>query len=171
MPLSSCVFLGLGWPWVGEFVGFIIAFICFPKASPIIQWCRRPVRKSHTSGRDHTYHDLDNLVPHLPLWEVVQDPVQYWSNARDMSQIMQVIWLHKMLCRTPFSTDPTHETWPRWCKWCGSTPRQHELDHTDHTDQGSIWAERSRSSSWQIFPTRVTGEGCTTFRNTWSWMP
>ena len=23
-------FLGLGWPWVGEFVGFIIAFICFP---------------------------------------------------------------------------------------------------------------------------------------------
>ena len=23
-------FLGLGWPWVGEFVGFIIIFTCFP---------------------------------------------------------------------------------------------------------------------------------------------
>ena len=22
--------LGLGWPWVGDFVGFIIIFICFP---------------------------------------------------------------------------------------------------------------------------------------------
>ena len=24
------VLLGLGWPWVGEFVGFIIIFTCFP---------------------------------------------------------------------------------------------------------------------------------------------
>ena len=23
-------FLGFGWPWVGEFVGFIIIFVCFP---------------------------------------------------------------------------------------------------------------------------------------------
>ena len=23
-------FLGLGWPWVGEFVGFMIMFTCFP---------------------------------------------------------------------------------------------------------------------------------------------
>ena len=23
-------FIGLGWPWVGEFVGFIIIFTCFP---------------------------------------------------------------------------------------------------------------------------------------------
>ena len=23
-------FLGLGWPWVGEFVGFIMRFTCFP---------------------------------------------------------------------------------------------------------------------------------------------
>ena len=30
-PNASCnlFFLGLGWPWVGEFVGFIIIFICF----------------------------------------------------------------------------------------------------------------------------------------------
>ena len=26
----NLIFLGLGWPWVGEFVGFMIIFICFP---------------------------------------------------------------------------------------------------------------------------------------------
>ena len=26
----NLIFLGLGWPWVGEFVGFIILFIYFP---------------------------------------------------------------------------------------------------------------------------------------------
>ena len=26
----SLFFLGLGWPWVGEFVGFIIILTCFP---------------------------------------------------------------------------------------------------------------------------------------------
>ena len=26
----NLVFLGLGWPWVGEFVGFILIFRCFP---------------------------------------------------------------------------------------------------------------------------------------------
>ena len=30
MPLLNLVFLGLDWPWVGEFVGFIIITICFP---------------------------------------------------------------------------------------------------------------------------------------------
>ena len=30
MLLSACFFLGLGWPWVGEFVGFMMTFICFP---------------------------------------------------------------------------------------------------------------------------------------------
>ena len=27
MPLFNPFFLGLGWPWVGEFVGFIVAFL------------------------------------------------------------------------------------------------------------------------------------------------
>ena len=31
------IFLGLGWPWVGEFVGFIVMFICFP-TQHIIWW-------------------------------------------------------------------------------------------------------------------------------------
>ena len=30
MPLLTKYFLGLGWPWVGEFVGFIMIFACFP---------------------------------------------------------------------------------------------------------------------------------------------
>ena len=30
MPLLTYFFLGFGWPWVGEFVGFVVIFICFP---------------------------------------------------------------------------------------------------------------------------------------------
>ena len=30
MPLLTLIFLGLGWPWVGEFDGFILIFTCFP---------------------------------------------------------------------------------------------------------------------------------------------
>ena len=30
MPLFTLIFLGLGWPWVEEFVGFIITFTCIP---------------------------------------------------------------------------------------------------------------------------------------------
>ena len=29
MPRFNLIFLGLGWPWVGEFVGFITVFMCF----------------------------------------------------------------------------------------------------------------------------------------------
>ena len=59
------------------------------------------------------------------------------DNAGDMSQIMQVMWLHKMLCRIPFSTDPTHETCPRSCKLYGSTrccagPRSVLIQRTRH---------------------------------------
>ena len=30
MPLFYLIFLGLSWPWAGEFDGFIIMFTCFP---------------------------------------------------------------------------------------------------------------------------------------------
>ena len=30
MPRFNLFFLGLGWPWVGEVLGFIIIFKCFP---------------------------------------------------------------------------------------------------------------------------------------------
>ena len=29
-------FLGLGWPWVGEFVGFIVIFICSPTQQKLV---------------------------------------------------------------------------------------------------------------------------------------
>ena len=34
-------FLGLGWPWVGEFVGFIIIFSCFPTHQNLVLVCRK----------------------------------------------------------------------------------------------------------------------------------
>ena len=30
------IFLGLGWPWVVEFVGFIVIFICFPTQQSLV---------------------------------------------------------------------------------------------------------------------------------------
>ena len=30
------IFLGLGWPWVGEFAGSIIIFICFPTQQSLV---------------------------------------------------------------------------------------------------------------------------------------
>ena len=35
MPLLTYFFLGLGWPWVGEFVGFIIMFM-FPTQQNLV---------------------------------------------------------------------------------------------------------------------------------------
>ena len=33
---SNLIFLGLGWPWVGEFVGFMIIFTCFPTQQNLV---------------------------------------------------------------------------------------------------------------------------------------
>ena len=36
MPLLTYFFLGWsGWPWVGEFDGFMIIFVCFPNPTEI----------------------------------------------------------------------------------------------------------------------------------------
>ena len=36
MPLLTYFFLELGWPWVGEFVGFIIMCIFFPTQQNLV---------------------------------------------------------------------------------------------------------------------------------------
>ena len=59
----SLIFLGLGWPWVGEFVGFIIISRCFPTQQNLV-YRKHPInsqgirasragiigRKVHTPG-------------------------------------------------------------------------------------------------------------------------
>ena len=42
------IFLGLGWPWVGEFVGFIVIFISFPTQ-------QRFVNRKHPNERHSWY--------------------------------------------------------------------------------------------------------------------
>ena len=32
----NLIFLGLGWPWVGEFVGLIIIMMCFPTQQSLV---------------------------------------------------------------------------------------------------------------------------------------
>ena len=36
LPLLNLIFLGLGWPWVGAFVGFIKIFIFFPTQQNLV---------------------------------------------------------------------------------------------------------------------------------------
>ena len=36
MPLLADFFIGLGWPWVGELIGFIIIFVCFPTQQNLV---------------------------------------------------------------------------------------------------------------------------------------
>ena len=51
------VFLGLGWPWVGEFVGFITIFTCFPTQQNLVN------RKHHTLIRMNVLgFCMDNTV-------------------------------------------------------------------------------------------------------------
>ena len=59
----NLIFLGLGWPWVGGFVGFKRIIICFPTQQNLVN------RKHHDSytinlenkKTDQIDHDLDHL--------------------------------------------------------------------------------------------------------------
>ena len=55
-------FLGLGWPWVGEFVGVIIIFICFP-TQHILVYRKRPYYSSVYTNI-HTTRTRDNVLRH-----------------------------------------------------------------------------------------------------------
>ena len=44
----NLIFPGLGWPWVGEFDGFIIIFICFPTEQNLVYRKHRIVLQYHT---------------------------------------------------------------------------------------------------------------------------
>ena len=45
----NLVFLGLGWPWVGEFDGFMIIFTCFPTHHNLINNRKHPNNISNTT--------------------------------------------------------------------------------------------------------------------------
>ena len=48
----NLIFLGLSWPWVGEFVGFIITFTCFPAQHSLVYTSQNTliVRNSHQNN-------------------------------------------------------------------------------------------------------------------------
>ena len=46
-------FPGLGWPWIGEFVGFTIMFICFPTEQNLVnRKSQTPLRLNTSFGRE-----------------------------------------------------------------------------------------------------------------------
>ena len=72
MPTFNLFFLVLGWPWVGEFVGFIIKFICFPTSTEF--WCI-------------TKHP--NIFPELDLYYYT-DPAQ---NLTTVGWYLDDLWM------------------------------------------------------------------------------
>ena len=90
--------------------------------------------ETSTRRADQIGHDLDNLSPSLPLWDVAQDL---------------------------YNTDPTQETCPTvdHAEYTAPT-RQCELDHTD---QGSICPDRSRSCRANRWSVRCAGTFFLTF--------
>ena len=58
--LINLIFVGLGWSWVGEFVGFIIIFACFPTQ-------RSLVNRKHQN--DDPKRANDRLF--VPLWSEI----------------------------------------------------------------------------------------------------
>ena len=69
------IFLGFGWPWVGEFVGFIITFTCFPTQQNLVYrktaycWCT----VQNTCGGTVTTRDAmaQGRVSHLGTGEIL----------------------------------------------------------------------------------------------------
>ena len=43
----NLIFLGLGWPWVGEFDGFIVIFVCFPTQQNLV-YRKHPIEPRNT---------------------------------------------------------------------------------------------------------------------------
>ena len=49
MPLFGLIFLGLGWPWVGEFVGFIMIFIFVSQPNKNVVNRKHPITGVHNN--------------------------------------------------------------------------------------------------------------------------
>ena len=41
---SNLIFLGLGWPWVGKFVGLIIILYMFSNPTEFGKYCKHPTK-------------------------------------------------------------------------------------------------------------------------------
>ena len=76
------IFLGLGWPWVGEFVGFIIVFtryhICFPKQHNLVNR-KYPIAVITTLLLSYRY------LTREPRWELLWRLLSGWQKTIGIS--------------------------------------------------------------------------------------
>ena len=64
MPAFNVIFLGLGWPWVGEFDGFITIFTCFPTQHNLVYIARvRQVKTAHSGHFSGRYYSRCAWAP------------------------------------------------------------------------------------------------------------
>ena len=66
--IFNLIFLGLGWPWVVEFVGFIIIFICFPTQQNLVN------RKHRTNCSCSSNCNCDCICNCICIWAVCDLP-------------------------------------------------------------------------------------------------
>ena len=89
MPLLTYFFLGLGWPWVGDFVGFIIIFICFPTQENLLY-------RKHPDRCIPDLYDLYDLYDLCDLPELYDlAPVAGWEPYN-----LHVSWIRYVLHRS-----------------------------------------------------------------------
>ena len=57
----NLIFLGLGWPWVGEFVAFIIIFTRFPTQQNLV-YCKLPNNTLSSRGQSTMMHQAGHYT-------------------------------------------------------------------------------------------------------------
>ena len=100
---ALCLFLGLGWPWVGEFVGFIIIFLCFPtqnnrpkKTQVVGLNIRRLICSTSVRFVQYLLHRLEMyrysngwVVGWLGVWNTVREGLIKFTNYS-----LELVWIH-----------------------------------------------------------------------------
>ena len=87
----NLIFPGLGWPWVGEFVGFIVIFICFPTQQNLVY---RKHPNGEFSGENYV-HGLAVGYEERVLIDLMQHFTttgERWMAARSIPQPSRAAW-------------------------------------------------------------------------------
>ena len=132
----------LGWPWVGEFVGFIIIFICFPTQHNLVYRTHPTTTGSH-SNQDPwcTQKPIYTAIfsHHIRSW-LLCTPVNnrsycIFSVMRRYARAVLLLYYRdpsgQPCARELCHTDPARPTW--------------SIDGTDGINLGCICLEKSRS--------------------------
>ena len=143
-------FSGLGWPWVGECVGFILIFTCFPTPQNLVN-CKTPYYINNSvrwwkaykenaffhfrsAGTDLRLHEVQKghlLTTKCHLFTVKRPPVHY-------------------------DTSPVHDQMPPvYCEWApvhDERPPVHSYEWSPANDEGHLFTTKVHLFSYERSP-------------------